>query len=439
MWLVTGQADSPLAELAEEVVVCTPEVEQSWCHTASYTCAVAAIAALRGEDVAWLPAAVEEALAFSEPVPEQAKILVAGAGRDWPTAQEAVLKLREGAWVSAGAHHTEQLLHGHLAAIDETVRAYVLEGEGRAAERARDAAAALRELGCETTLVPTRAPGRRHRALPPADARDRRGAGHRPRPDPPRRRALGSGAGRVHLVEAALGWRRAAVRARLLLPRLRRPRRRGHGDGRAARGHRQGGRPARPDHAAALLTWLRHWGCRQFAVADEELSRASLADWWRAWGRKLPPPKRTVDALDDRALDAIAGAYDDLRGRQASWQRRADGNVAKTFGATGTAKALYAIRPNACPPWDEPIRRTLGLPETGEGYRRHLVRVQAEIAEAAADLGPGGERRRAPRGDRPSGDEPREARRRARLGALHARHRAAAAGAPRPLGRLGRG
>jgi fructoselysine-6-P-deglycase FrlB-like protein len=46
-------------------------------------------------------------------------------------------------------------LHGHLAAIDESVRAFVLEGEGRAAERAAGAAAALRELGCETTLVPT--------------------------------------------------------------------------------------------------------------------------------------------------------------------------------------------------------------------------------------------------------------------------------------------
>jgi glucosamine--fructose-6-phosphate aminotransferase (isomerizing) len=157
-WLVTGAADSPLADLADEVIVATPEIEQSWCHTASYTCAVAAIAALRGEDLGWLPGAVEAALTFSEPVPEQSKILVAGAGRDWPTAQEAVLKLREGAWVSAGAHHTEQLLHGHLAAVDETVRAYVLEGEGRADERARDAFAALETLGCETTLVPTQHP-----------------------------------------------------------------------------------------------------------------------------------------------------------------------------------------------------------------------------------------------------------------------------------------
>jgi fructoselysine-6-P-deglycase FrlB-like protein len=157
-WLVTGAADSPLADLADEVIVVTPELEQSWCHTASYTCAVAAIAALRGEDIGWLPGAVEAALGFSEPVPEQSKILVAGAGRDWPTAQEAVLKLREGAWVSAGAHHIEQLLHGHLAAVDETVRAYVLEGDGRAAERARDAVGALEALGCETTLVPTQHP-----------------------------------------------------------------------------------------------------------------------------------------------------------------------------------------------------------------------------------------------------------------------------------------
>src|SRR6266566_8415913 len=66
-WLVTGASGGPIAELAEEVVVCTPELERSWCHTASYTCAVAAIAALRGEDIAGLPTAVETALRFEEP------------------------------------------------------------------------------------------------------------------------------------------------------------------------------------------------------------------------------------------------------------------------------------------------------------------------------------------------------------------------------------
>ncbi len=159
VWLVTGAPESPLAERADEVVVCAPELEDSWCHTASYTAAVAALAALRGEDVSWLPAAVTGVLAGPRfPVSEHERWLVAGAGRDWPTAQEAVLKLREGAHVAAEAWQTEQLLHGHLAAVDEHVRAFVLEGEGRAAERARDAAAALDALGAPVTLVPTRHP-----------------------------------------------------------------------------------------------------------------------------------------------------------------------------------------------------------------------------------------------------------------------------------------
>jgi glutamine---fructose-6-phosphate transaminase (isomerizing) len=178
-WLVTGKADGPIADLCDEVVVCTPEIEESLCHTASYTCAVAAIAALRGEDVAWLPAAVGAALEAELPtVREQERFLVAGAGRDLPTAHEAALKLREGAWVAAEAYETEQLLHGYLAAVDESVRAFVLEGEGRAAERAAAAVAGLLELGCDATLVPTRHPvvdivGFQRLAVGIADARGR--------------------------------------------------------------------------------------------------------------------------------------------------------------------------------------------------------------------------------------------------------------------------
>ena len=58
VWLVTAKPESPLGELAAEILVATPEVETSWCHTASYTCAVATLAALRGEDVSGLPALV---------------------------------------------------------------------------------------------------------------------------------------------------------------------------------------------------------------------------------------------------------------------------------------------------------------------------------------------------------------------------------------------
>ena len=115
--------------------------------------------ALHGHDVSGLGDAVDAALA-AEPLSVSAheRWLVAGAGRDWPTAQEAVLKLREGAWVAAEAHQLEQLLHGHLAAVDDGVRAFVLEGEGRAAGRAAQAVAALGELGCDVTLLPTTHP-----------------------------------------------------------------------------------------------------------------------------------------------------------------------------------------------------------------------------------------------------------------------------------------
>ena len=158
VWLITGTEKGPIAELADEVIVVTPEIEESYCHTASYTCAVAALAALRGEDVRWLRQAVDGVLSDPFPGGDWDRVAVVGAGRDWPTAQEAVLKLREGAYIAAEAHETEQILHGHFAAIDENVRVFVLEGEGRAAERARDVVKALGEIGAETTLVPTTHP-----------------------------------------------------------------------------------------------------------------------------------------------------------------------------------------------------------------------------------------------------------------------------------------
>ena len=158
-WLITGAAHSALAKAVDHVVVATPAIEDSYCHTASYTAAVAAGRALQGEDVSELAAHVFREL-DAEPLgaSEHDRFVVAGAGRDAATVLEAVLKLREGAHVAAEAHHTEQLLHGHLAAIDPAVRCFVLEGESRAAERAVDAMRALGELGCDALLVPTTHP-----------------------------------------------------------------------------------------------------------------------------------------------------------------------------------------------------------------------------------------------------------------------------------------
>ena len=120
-WLVTGALESPLARAVDQVVVATPELEKSYCHTASYTCAIATGRALQGEDVGGLADEVEcELDGGSLGASEHDRFLVAGAGDDTATVLEAVLKLREGAHVAAEAHHTEQLLHGHLAAVSYT-------------------------------------------------------------------------------------------------------------------------------------------------------------------------------------------------------------------------------------------------------------------------------------------------------------------------------
>jgi glucosamine--fructose-6-phosphate aminotransferase (isomerizing) len=155
-WTITGAADGKIAQAVDHVVVATPEIEESYCHTVSYTCAIAAGRALLGEDVGGLSRLVERELgAKLLGASEHERFAVVGGASDQATVLEAVLKLREGAHVAAESHHTEQLLHGHLAAVDSSVRCFVLEGTGRTAERTQDVLRALGELGCETTLVPS--------------------------------------------------------------------------------------------------------------------------------------------------------------------------------------------------------------------------------------------------------------------------------------------
>jgi glucosamine--fructose-6-phosphate aminotransferase (isomerizing) len=158
-WLITGEADSAIGKEVDHVVLATPEIEKSYCHTASYTSAVAAGRALQGEDVSSLADEVARELE-ADPLgaSEHDRFVITGAGRDLATMLEAVLKLREGVHVAAEAHETEQILHGHLAAIDSSVRCFVLEGEGRAAERAAAVMRAFGELGCDARLVPTTHP-----------------------------------------------------------------------------------------------------------------------------------------------------------------------------------------------------------------------------------------------------------------------------------------
>ncbi len=56
------------------------------------------------------------------------------------------------------------------------------------------------------------------------------------------------------------------------------------------------------------------------------------------------------------------------------------GDIPVSFGDTAAAKALFAIRPQAVPPWDEPMRRAFGWGRVeAEEYATFLAAVREAL------------------------------------------------------------
>jgi hypothetical protein len=138
-------------------------------------------------------------------------------------------------------------------------------------------------------------------------------------------------------------------------------------------------------HRLALLTWLNAWNCRQFKKEYHGEASQELLEWGRKWVASLPQQHQHLTHLSDRELTLSARAYGDLSGRRACLRERAGQQVPVTFGPTGAAKILYALRPEVFPPWDTSIRHGLGFDGSWGSYRRFLVCVKARIEEVFAD------------------------------------------------------
>ena len=145
-----------------------------------------------------------------------------------------------------------------------------------------------------------------------------------------------------------------------------------------------------PTHRKALLTWLNSWGCRQFAIDYHEQASESILEWARRWESSLPDSSWTLDRLSDEDIETVSGAYVDLLQRQASQRTRNRNVCGVRVGPTGAAKILFAARPSAFPPWDDPIRAKLGYDASQHSYRQYLMRVRHQIRQLcseAAELG----------------------------------------------------
>jgi hypothetical protein len=144
-----------------------------------------------------------------------------------------------------------------------------------------------------------------------------------------------------------------------------------------------------PPHADALtpagrdslIRWLRSWGCRHLRVQDHAKSSRSLRAWAVRWIQELPTGA-LVD-LSDEEIARSAEAYAALSARPAAVAARPTGLVGVTFGQTAASKAMYALRPEAFPPWDAPMRAALALGEGPAGYERY-VKLSTEAVRAIA-------------------------------------------------------
>lgn len=147
--------------------------------------------------------------------------------------------------------------------------------------------------------------------------------------------------------------------------------------------------PSRPDHRACLFTWLNAWGCRQFALTHHATTASdSLLRWADVWLSQLPAPDRLLTDLDAGEIRRCAAAYEALRHETASYKTRRDGSrITVTFGPTGAAKTLFAFRPFAVPPWDDPIRKALGFSGDLEAFRRYLKDVASQLRSLASEAG----------------------------------------------------
>jgi fructoselysine-6-P-deglycase FrlB-like protein len=115
--VVTGVADSPAAELADEVLVLDFADENSVVQTRFPTTFLFLARAAFGEDVSELPELAAQAIAAGPPEAPEGFDHVVYLGRGWTygLAQEAALKIREAAQAWAESYPLLDYRHGPLA------------------------------------------------------------------------------------------------------------------------------------------------------------------------------------------------------------------------------------------------------------------------------------------------------------------------------------
>lgn len=170
---LVNDTQSPLCELADEVLPLAAGVERSVAATKSFIASLAAIARLVAEwsdddgyraGLEALPALLAEAWAldwsaFTEALVDVRDLYVLGRGLGLATAQEAALKLKETSQLHAEAFSSAELRHGPMALVRPGFPLLMFSQRDQTRAAVEQSAAALAEQGARVFLAGGKATG----------------------------------------------------------------------------------------------------------------------------------------------------------------------------------------------------------------------------------------------------------------------------------------
>ena len=110
-------------------------------------------------------------------------------------------------------------------------------------------------------------------------------------------------------------------------------------------------------------------------------------DWYAAKQSRIPNSSEHLidyDLTTNKGL--IIEIFNDLSDRKAATRQRENRDIDVRIGPVGTAKTLFALRPNLFSPWDTPIYNEFKLKGNGSGYVDYLARIQNELREIKEDI-----------------------------------------------------
>jgi glucosamine--fructose-6-phosphate aminotransferase (isomerizing) len=169
---ISNQANSPLAQTAEHVLLCQAGRERSIAATKTYTAQLAALAllsvALGGDGerltaLRKLPEAVEKTLALEGRVRRAVEryrymesCVVIGRGYNYATAYEIALKLKELTYIMAEPYSPADFMHGPIAMVEGGFPAIVVAPDGAIFENVHNFTKELQRRGAELIVTSDR-------------------------------------------------------------------------------------------------------------------------------------------------------------------------------------------------------------------------------------------------------------------------------------------